>query len=138
MEKRDTLKSLLDQRGMTRIRVNATIDGVDVPERYKTDPLLVLHLSYRFDVPVGLDGDAVKIELRFSGSPHNVVVPWKAIWAMGKEFDNTDVLWKEDIPEEARAHYVALEEAEKKQADSAETERAERIKKRSHLSVVPN
>jgi stringent starvation protein B len=59
--------------------VDATVDGVDVPQAYVRDGKIVLNVSYTATSSLELGNDAVVFQARFGGMPHRVHVPLGAV-----------------------------------------------------------
>ncbi len=98
--KREVLSLLLD-KGMVMVHLNARHDGVDVPLRYRSDLHLRLNLSYNFKIEDFEVGDrAVQATLSFGGQPHRCVLPWDAIFAMTSHVEPVSYLWPDDLPPE--------------------------------------
>ncbi|MEJ2602374.1 MAG: ClpXP protease specificity-enhancing factor [Gammaproteobacteria bacterium] len=61
------------------IVVDATVDGVHVPEQHTKEGRIVLNISHSAAHELRLDNDAVSFRARFGGTPHDVWVPVAAI-----------------------------------------------------------
>ncbi len=97
-QKRARLLSLLDD-GMVLVRIDATHEGVDVPEHLRGTPGLALNLSYRFRAPVFEVGPfAVQASLSFGGDRHLCVLPYDAIYLLQSHATGTVVVFPEDAP----------------------------------------
>lgn len=67
-------------RGMTRIVVNATHEGVQVPAPYKKIEELPINLSYKFKgADIDFDVDAVRATLTFDERKFRCTFPYEAI-----------------------------------------------------------
>lgn len=99
-DKKARLLSLLE-RGVTMIHLDARRPGVAVPEKFKTEPQLLLNLSYRFSPPdLEVTEWGVRETLTFGGIPYPVAVPWSALFALSSHVTKEFYLFSEDIPEE--------------------------------------
>jgi stringent starvation protein B len=79
--KREVLERLLDT-GMTQVRVDTTLPGLDVPEAFLGTAGLVLNFSPKFSTAdLQLTDTELAQTLSFSGVQHRVRVPLRAIVA---------------------------------------------------------
>src|SRR4051794_40393952 len=92
--KHDLLTSLLDE-GMTMVHLDARVDGVDVPSKFRTDPHLRLNLSRRFGRPLTVHDDRVEAELTFAQRAHLCVLPFHAVFAMSSHETGKTLVWPE-------------------------------------------
>ena len=97
--KRAVVEDLLGQ-GMVLVTLDATAEGVDVPEHLRNDSQLRLNLSYRFGLPVEVDDDGVLATLTFGGVPYDCVLPWPSIYLVVSHVSGRPVLFPDDVPEE--------------------------------------
>jgi stringent starvation protein B len=99
-EKRQRLEELLD-RGMVMVHLDATQQGVDVPNMHADSAALALNLSYRFRIPdFRVDDEGVYASLSFNREPYPCRLPWHAIFAIRSHVDDTFHVWPEDVPEQ--------------------------------------
>lgn len=101
--KRRQLLSMLD-KGLVMIHLDPRVEGVEVPERFKKDPVLRLNIAYGYRLPaldIGLDG--VYAVLSFSKQNFGCTLPWSAIFALTSP-DNAHegIVWHEAVPPELR------------------------------------
>ena len=61
------------------IVVDATVQGVHVPEQHTKEGRIVLNISHSAAHELKLDNDAVSFRARFGGTPYDVWVPVAAI-----------------------------------------------------------
>jgi stringent starvation protein B len=61
------------------IVVDATRDGVQVPEAYVRDGKVVLNIAPSATLGLSLENDAVEFNARFGGTPFHVLVPIGAV-----------------------------------------------------------
>jgi hypothetical protein len=79
----DAIRELLEQ-GMVRIIVDATKDGVVVPEQWRGHPRMPLNLSYKFDGHnMRFGQQSLCVTLSFARVPFRCELPWSAIVAAG-------------------------------------------------------
>lgn len=103
--------------GVTALHFDARAPGVSVPERFRSDPWLVLNYSYRYNVAdFTFDENEVRATLQFGGQPHLCIVPWKAVFAITDEARSQGQHWQEDLPTDSRR---AAPQARPKRATSA-------------------
>jgi stringent starvation protein B len=105
-EKKERLLQSLEQ-GVTQVHLDARRPGVLVPAAMKTDPHLVLNLSYRFDPPDLTVSDwGVRETLSFKGERFTVGVPWSALYAIASHVSRQFWMYPDDMPEELLAGAV--------------------------------
>ena len=81
---------------------DARAPGVSVPERFRTDPWLVLNYSYRYNVAdFTFDDSEVRASLQFAGQPYLCIVPWTAVFAITDDARSQGQHWQEDLPSDA-------------------------------------
>jgi hypothetical protein len=99
-EKRQRLEELLE-RGMVMVHLDATQQGVDVPDMHSESAALALNLSYRFRIPdFRVDDTGIYASLSFNRVPYPCLLPWTAIFAIRSHVDDTFHVWPEDVPEQ--------------------------------------
>jgi len=93
--KRSALTEYLEG-GIVGIHLDATREGVKVPEKYKADFALIIKLSWRYapgDLTLG--GGGIAVTLSFQGSPSPCFIPWSAIFRIG------GAVWPADMPKKS-------------------------------------
>jgi stringent starvation protein B len=99
-EKKQRLLAALEQ-GMTMIHLDARRPGVLVPEHLKTNPHLLLNLSYRFDPPdLAVNDWGVRSTLTFGGQRFTIGVPWSALYAITSHVSREFWMYPDDMPAE--------------------------------------
>ena len=69
--------------GLTpQLVVNATLDGVTVPQDYIKDGKIVLNVATRAIRNLALGNELIRFGARFSGTPFSVEVPTQAVLAI--------------------------------------------------------
>ena len=81
------------------VHLDARQEGVEVPAHLKSNPALMLKLSYHFQGEIARDDVAISASLRFSGNYFDCVLPWKSIWGFTGA-DQKQLVWPEDMPTE--------------------------------------
>lgn len=78
--KRSRLEQVLD-KGMAKIRLNATMPGVNLPDAYMGFVDIALNLSYNFDPPdLTLSDWGFRGTLSFNKNNFKVAVPWESVF----------------------------------------------------------
>ena len=99
-EKKGRLLTSLD-KGLTMVHLDARRAGVIVPEHLRTEPHLLLNLSYRFDPPDLTIGEwGVRSTLSFSGQRFTVAIPWSALYAITSHVTKEFWIFPDDMPAE--------------------------------------
>lgn len=95
--KRAKLESLLSSGATVAIIFDARFKGVEVPAsmRAKKHALLDLSIDPRY-IPATLDDRGIHITL--AEHSFECFVPWGALYVVGREGDETAVLWHDDAP----------------------------------------
>ena len=82
------------------IVVDAEIPGVDVPSQYVEDGRIVLNIAPGAVRDLSLENDHLSFQARFSGIPHTIFVPMKAITAVYAKENGRGMVFKEEDFEE--------------------------------------
>lgn len=99
-EKKERLLFALD-KGMAMVHLDARRPGVLVPPHLKSEPHLLLNLSYRFDPPDLAVGEwGIRSTLTFSGKRFTVAVPWSALYAISSQVTKEFWMYPDDMPKE--------------------------------------
>ncbi len=131
--KQRCFRSLLES-GVTALHLDARAPGVSVPERFRSDPWLVLNYSYRYNVAdFAFDDNEVRATLTFGGQPYLCVVPWKAVFAITDEARTQGQHWQEDLPADA---HRAAPQARAKRAPAPVVEDADALPDTSNEAPV--
>ncbi len=107
--KRDVFEHLL-LNGPVWIQLDARPYEVEVPEKHKSDPYLVLMLGYGLEPPVYnfLPTDrGILANVKFDGKRKDCFVPWSAIYEMRGE-EGLGMKWQEDRPRARFVPYLRL------------------------------
>jgi len=104
------LREYFARHGRIYIVVNATDDGVIVPEHLHGDPALRLILNVRMPQAIIIRDDTLESEFSFSGSLFHCCIPMYAIWAayVPEQKIENGILWEDDVPETIRAVVKAV------------------------------
>ena len=78
------------------IVVDATVEGVRVPERYIDNGRIVLNISPRSVLHLSMESTYVSFEARFSGTPHAIYVPMKAIQTIYAKENGRGMVFKDE------------------------------------------
>jgi hypothetical protein len=81
------------------IHFDSRADGVGVPDHLRGNPALTLKLSYNFQGETKHDETQISSYLRFSGSYHQCIIPWTAVWGMTSEKEQNQI-FAESLPPE--------------------------------------
>jgi stringent starvation protein B len=150
-EKRETMETIMEQ-GIAMIHLDPRREEVQVPARFRTDPVLRLNYAWGFKLPaLTIDDEGVYAILNFQGQRAAVNVPWSAIFAVtAPEREHEGRVWPEDVPKEmvaavqaqAKARLREVEvseesgEATRPDRPSASKPDGDRPPSRGHLRVV--
>jgi stringent starvation protein B len=70
----------MSDTGLTpHLLVDASLDGVRVPQQHAENGKIVLNVSYSATRDLELGNDQISFEARFAGTPHRVFVPIVAV-----------------------------------------------------------
>jgi stringent starvation protein B len=111
--KRPFVDELLE-RGPILVHIDARSDLVDVPDRFRDDPKLVLRFGYGLSPAITdleVDDEGISGTLTFGGVPHHCVLPWPAVYAAVSESDQRGMVWPDDVPPVVLDQMRAEEEA---------------------------
>lgn len=98
--KRQFVDELLE-RGPVLVHIDARSEIVDVPERFRGDPKLVLRFGYGLSPAITdleVDDAGISGTLTFGGVPHHCILPWPAVYAAVSESDQRGMVWPDDVP----------------------------------------
>lgn len=101
-DKRKAVEALLE-RGPILLHIDSRQPGVDVPNRLRGNPRLVLRFGYGLtpSIPdLTVAEDALSGTLTFGGVPYPCNVPWPAVYAVMVEGEQRGTVWPEDVPED--------------------------------------
>jgi hypothetical protein len=97
--KKEVMLALLD-RAEARVHLDARHEGVQLPERFRSEAHLRLDYGYGFQPPIPdltVDDNGISATLSFNRVPFRTFVPWGAIYLIA-DFDGNGAVWQEDIP----------------------------------------
>jgi hypothetical protein len=100
--KPDAAKQIL-AKGKLMLHFDPRKPGVDVPERFRAQPTLVLAVGHAMHVPIPdlrLDETALYGTLSFSQTPYACTVPWSAVYALVGP-DQKGFVWQSEVPPDA-------------------------------------
>lgn len=87
----------ITDNGMTpHILVDAEIDGVDVPAHTVQKGKVVLNVSGGATDHLLLDNDSISFNARFSGKPHQIMVPMVAVIAIYARENGQGMMFAQD------------------------------------------
>lgn len=114
--KRDVARALL-LKGSVYVHLDPRRDSVIVPERFRSQPQLVLQIGLELPVPIPdlrVDDEGVVGTLSFKREALRCSIPWQAVFALvGK--DGRGMVWDDSMPREI-AEEVEAERALKRVA----------------------
>lgn len=98
-EKRDIIDRLLEQDHVL-LHIDATKEGLDIPEHLLSNPQLVLKISRRFMGNLYLKQELIETELLFGEANLNYLckIPYDCIWGATSAEKKT-LVWPQDLPE---------------------------------------
>jgi len=120
VSKQAVLTHLLEQ-GSVYLHLDATRQGVQVPDSNKKDTMLTLVLGYGLALPIpdlDVGSDGVTATLSFSQSPFHCFLPWFSIFAMSTE-DGTHLVWPSDAPKQVSFGGLDITSVERIQESAA-------------------
>lgn len=107
-------------KGLVMIHLDPRVEGVVVPERFKSDPVLRLNIAYGYRLPaldIGLEG--VYAVLSFSKQNFGCTLPWSSIFALtSPDQSHEGIVWPESVPPELR-RALGVEEPEEDGSEPA-------------------
>lgn len=105
ISKKDLLLELLGQSSAF-VQLNGRAAGVILPDRWLSEPSVVLQLGYRLPVPIPdlqIDDEGIQATLSFGRMPFRCVIPWKAVYGLADE-EGRKAIFPEDLPGNAAAN----------------------------------
>lgn len=143
--KRKLVEELMGQ-GPILVHVDARVEGVSVPDQFRSQPRLVLRFGYQLSPPIvdlHVGDDAIRGTLTFGGQPFTCKVPWHALYAVVAEADGQGMVWPEDVPDEileelgvAASTPAATPMPDREPAGPAQDDKAPGKRRASHLKLV--
>ena len=89
---------ILDNGLTPHIIVDVHAKGVQVPSQAIKDGKLVLNINPRATRNLNLGNDAVSFQARFSGTPHNILLPVEAVLAIYARENGQGMMFAHDQP----------------------------------------
>lgn len=91
----------INDNGQTpHIVVDATVEGVQVPEEHVKEGKIVLNLSYDATRQLNISNDLVEFGARFSGAPRQISIPVEAVLGIyARETGQGMIFGAEDQPD---------------------------------------
>ena len=156
--KLDVARYLLDQ-GSLFVHLDPRIEGVVVPQWYRSEPQLVLQIGFDMPVPIRdlqVDAEGIYGTLSFNRSPFTCRVQWDAVFALAGD-DGRGMVWPDSMPDEITQEIereagrqpppapveerpslrvLPSAEGDEQDADKTPTERLKSQKRPSYLKVV--
>ena len=80
--------------------VNSELPGVDVPQKYVEDGRIVLNISPAAVRSLLLANDHIEFSAQFSGVPHDIYAPMRAVTAIYAKENGRGMVFKEDEDED--------------------------------------
>jgi stringent starvation protein B len=145
--KRHVVDELLES-GAVLVHVDARVEGVDVPDRFRGDPKLVLRFGYNLSPAVpdlAVDDEQMSGTLTFGGVPHRCVLPWYAVYAVVSDTNSRGLVWPDDVPDDVIGELAGAgphDEADEPEgagataATSAKAAPGGKCRKGTHLRLV--
>ena len=99
--KLEAARYLLAQ-GSLFVHLDPRMDGVEVPDWYRSEPQLVLQIGFDMPVPIPdlqVDAEGIYGTLSFNRSPFTCQVLWDAVFALAGD-DGRGMVWPDSMPEE--------------------------------------
>lgn len=85
----------LDNSFTPQILVDATVDGVRVPQSYVSDGQIVLNIAEQAVEMLEMGNEFLSFAARFNGSPHNIDVPVESVLAIFARENGQGIFFKE-------------------------------------------
>lgn len=85
----------LDNSFTPQILVDATAEGVRVPQRHVTDGQIVLNIADQAVEMLEMGNETLSFAARFNGAPHDVDVPVEAVLAIFARENGQGIFFKE-------------------------------------------
>ncbi len=99
--KLDVARYLLAQ-GSLFVHLDPRMDGVVVPDWYRSEPQLVLQIGFEMPVPIpdlAVSSEGIYGTLSFNRSPFTCQVEWDAVFALAGD-DGRGMVWPDSMPNE--------------------------------------
>ena len=99
--KRELIEELLS-KGPILVHIDARHALAQVPDRFRSDPKLVLRFGYELSpaiIDLSIDDDGIYGTLTFGGIPCRCVLPWGCVYSVVSETDQKGMVWPEDVPD---------------------------------------
>lgn len=127
------LHEWISDNGMTPLLlVDATAPGADVPSAFIEDGKIILNVSMAAVQGLELGDELIRFRARFSGRPHDVVVPVAAVQAVYARETSAGMMFP-DMDESEQGDTVAGSDTPEEAADS---DGDEKTSGRPHLRVI--
>lgn len=119
------------------IVINAEMPGVDVPQKYIEDGRIVLNVSPAAVRSLLLANDHIEFNARFSGIPHDIYAPMRAVTAIYAKENGRGMVFKEEDDEETSSSATTASETEARTGSaSAKDNKAPKRSGRPNLTIV--
>ncbi len=89
-------------KGSLFVHLDPRMEGVLVPQWYRSEPQLVLQIGFDMPVPIPdlqVDAEGIYGTLSFNRSPFTCQVHWDAVFALAGD-DGRGMVWPDSMPEE--------------------------------------
>jgi stringent starvation protein B len=138
-DKREFVTELLNE-GPVLVHIDARHDDVSVPDRFRSDPKLVLRFGYGLSPAIAdmcVDDVGISGTLTFGGIPHHCVIAWQALYAVVAEADQRGMVWPDDVPEVVLDQMsTRSDEVPERPAAQCAPKRQSPKRRASHLKLV--
>lgn len=119
----DPIAKMLDmlrQQGVPRVCINATHNGVEIPEfvRALHGESLKIDLHPDYPLNMDLDEDALRVDLAFQGTVYRCTFPWSSIWGLHELGTTRTTVFPSQMPESILRLYSADPDKEPEPAPS--------------------
>lgn len=91
---------MTDNHQTPHLVVDASVEGVVVPQQYVKDGRIILNVSYDATGNLRMDNDGVSFNARFGGSPMSVSLPLKAVLGIYARESGEGMLFGEEEGED--------------------------------------
>ncbi|MFT7580176.1 MAG: hypothetical protein ACI9MR_001843 [Myxococcota bacterium] len=112
-QKRRHMLDMLD-RGLVMIHLDPRVEGVEIPDQFRGDPVLRLNVAYGFNLPaLTVDADGIYAVLSFNRLDFGCVMPWPAVFALTSPDDGHEgAVWPTAIPAELAGFFADVQDTD--------------------------
>jgi len=125
-----------DNQFTPQVLVNATIDGVEVPESHIVDGQIVLNISASAVKMQQMDNDCLSFSARFSGQEYTIYLPMESIIAIFARENSHGIFFEEQGLDGSDPDGASSNSETKINTDTAPPQKPTSKRDTSHLKII--